>query len=94
MEKYEGGEFELMKDESGFPSRAAGECVWEKVRRARGAIVRDTRAGRVAPARPEAVEAIRRVRDAIVWIARWLRQLEAPHASSRWSEVEEAGVVT
>jgi hypothetical protein len=71
-EKYVGDEFAPMKEESGFPGVfwAAGECVCVKVRRARGAAVRDTRAGRETRIRPDAEEATRRVRDAIVCIAR------------------------
>jgi hypothetical protein len=76
-EKYVGDEFAPMKEESGFPVVfwAAGECVCVRVRSARGAAVRDTRAGREARIRPDADEATRRVRDGIVWIARCGGQL-------------------
>lgn len=85
-EKYVGAELAVMKEDRGFPVElgAAGDCVWVKVRRARGAAVRDRRAGREDRIRPEAVEAIRRVRDAIVWFAWWMT---APSCGSKLAVV-------
>ena len=67
-EKYVGWELAVMKEESGFPVLlgANAEVVALNVRRARGAAFRESRVGREERIKPEAVEATRRVRDAIV----------------------------
>lgn len=67
-EKYVGCEFGVTKEESGFPVvlGANAEVVALNVRRARGATFRERRVGREERIKLEAVEATRRVRDAIV----------------------------
>ena len=67
VEKYVGCEFEETNEASGLPVlEAAHEVVALKVRRASAAAVREEGIGREERSKPEAVEAMRRVRDAMV----------------------------
>ena len=71
-EKYVGCELEETNEASGLPVlEAAHEVVALKVRRASGAAVREESMGREERSKPEAVEAMRRVRDAIVSCGCW-----------------------
>ena len=94
-EKYVGCEFEeaWMKEESGLLFEAAGEVVVAlKARRARGATVRERWVGLEDRNNPEAVEAARRVRDAIVGVVVVMTGRASTYRSS--SSLEEGAIPT